>query len=96
MKATGIVRRLDELGRVVIPKELRRTFAINEGDPLEIFVEDGGIVFRPYRVGCIACDEMNELTEVNGIALCPACIQKFAVSQKTGAIQKGEIQDENG
>ena len=49
MKATGIVRRIDELGRVVIPKEIRRTLRIREGDPLEIFTErDGGIILRKY------------------------------------------------
>lgn len=49
MKATGIVRRIDDLGRVVVPKEIRRTLGIEEGDPLEIFVTDGGICFIPYR-----------------------------------------------
>lgn len=49
MKATGIVRRTDDLGRVVIPKEIRRTMNIHEGDPLEIFLEDGGVVFKKYN-----------------------------------------------
>ena len=49
MKATGIVRRVDDLGRIVIPKEIRRTLRIREGDPLEIYTEkDGGVVFRKY------------------------------------------------
>ena len=48
MKATGIVRRVDDLGRVVIPKEARRACNIREGDPLEIFLEDDGIVFKKY------------------------------------------------
>lgn len=48
MKATGIVRRIDDLGRVVIPKEIRRTLAIREGDPLEIYTTDGGVLFRKY------------------------------------------------
>lgn len=48
MKATGIVRRIDDLGRVVIPKEIRRTMNIREGDPLEIFLEDGRLVFQKY------------------------------------------------
>lgn len=48
MKATGIVRRIDELGRIVIPKEIRRTLCIKDGDPLELFTEDGFIVFRKY------------------------------------------------
>lgn len=49
MKATGIVRRVDDLGRVVIPKEIRRACSIREGDPLEIFLEDGAVVFRKYN-----------------------------------------------
>ncbi len=54
MKATGIVRRIDELGRVVIPKEIRRTQRIRRGDPLEIFTTgDGEVIFKNYRVGFI-------------------------------------------
>lgn len=49
MKATGIVRRIDDLGRVVIPKEIRRACNIREGDPLEIFLQDGAVVFRKYN-----------------------------------------------
>ena len=49
MKATGTVRRIDDLGRVVIPKEIRRACNIREGDPLEIFLQDGEIVFRKYN-----------------------------------------------
>lgn len=52
MKATGIIRRIDDLGRVVIPKEIRRTMNIREGEPLEIFLEDGGIVFKKYLPNC--------------------------------------------
>ena len=51
MKATGIVRRIDDLGRVVIPKEIRRTASIREGDPLEIFLQDGAVVFEKYNPG---------------------------------------------
>lgn len=49
MKATGIVRRIDDLGRVVIPKEIRRTLGIEEGDPLEIFVNGGQVVIQKYQ-----------------------------------------------
>ena len=48
MKATGIIRRVDDLGRVVIPKEIRRTLRIREGDPLEIYTEKDAVVFRKY------------------------------------------------
>ena len=60
MKATGIVRRVDDLGRIVIPKEIRRTLKIREGDPLEIYTEkDGGVIFRKYS-------PMGELQEFAG------------------------------
>lgn len=49
MKATGIVRRIDDLGRVVIPKEIRRSMGIREGDPLELFMDGDGVCFVPYR-----------------------------------------------
>jgi len=48
MKSTGIVRRIDDLGRVVVPKEIRRTLNVEEGDPLELFIEDGNIVWKKY------------------------------------------------
>lgn len=49
MRATGIIRRVDDLGRVVIPKEIRQNLRIREDDPLEIYLEDGGVLFKPYR-----------------------------------------------
>lgn len=52
MKATGTIRRVDDLGRVVIPKEIRRNCNIREGEPLEIFLEDGGVVFKKYLPNC--------------------------------------------
>ena len=56
MKTTGIVRRIDELGRIVIPKEIRRVFKIKEGDPMEIFTDrDGSIIIKPYRKSFEQC-----------------------------------------
>lgn len=66
MKGTGIIRRVDDLGRVVIPKDIRRTLQIHENDPLEIFVtEDGGVVFRPYQpsLATKVTDLASEITE---------------------------------
>ena len=56
MKSTGIVRKVDELGRIVLPVELRRTMDIAEKDPLEIYVDGNSIVLRKYRPSCIFCD----------------------------------------
>ena len=49
MRATGIIRRIDDLGRIVIPKEIRRTLRLREGDPMELFVEHDAVMFKPYR-----------------------------------------------
>ncbi|MCI1858769.1 MAG: AbrB/MazE/SpoVT family DNA-binding domain-containing protein [Sporolactobacillus sp.] len=64
MKSTGIVRKVDELGRVVIPIELRRTMKIKEGDPLEIFTEDDRIIFKKY-IPNMACQITNEVSPDN-------------------------------
>ena len=56
MKSTGIVRKVDELGRVVLPIELRRTLGIEEKDPLEIYMDGPSIVLRKYQVSCVFCD----------------------------------------
>lgn len=77
MRSTGIVRKVDELGRIVIPMELRRTKNINEGDPLEIYTEGNNIILRKYNPGCSCCGEVKELKEVSGIRLCKNCIEKF-------------------
>jgi AbrB family transcriptional regulator (stage V sporulation protein T) len=76
MKATGIVRRMDDLGRVVLPKEIRRTLRIREGDPLEIYTIDGGVCFKKYssisEFPQIAQDEADALTSGTslGIIIC--------------------------
>ncbi len=74
MKATGIVRRIDDLGRVVIPKEIRRTMRIREGDPLEIFTErNGEVIFKKYspigELGEFAADYAETLAKTSGIAV---------------------------
>lgn len=77
LKATGIVRRIDDLGRVVIPKEIRRTLRIREGDPLEIFVDrDGEVILKKYspigELGQFAQEYTNALYESVGHACCIA------------------------
>lgn len=63
MKVTGIVRRVDELGRIVIPKEIRRTSHIREGDPLEIYLYEDGIVLKPYEVCSTYKDQVKCLAD---------------------------------
>ena len=75
MKAKGIVRRIDDLGRVVIPKEIRRTMRIREGDPLEIFTnKDGEVIFKKYspigELGEFASQYAETLAKISGIAAC--------------------------
>ena len=77
MKATGIVRRIDDLGRVVIPKEIRRTLHIREGDPLEIFTDrEGGVIFKKYsplgELSAYAKDCCSALNTVSGMQ-CAVC-----------------------
>lgn len=57
MKSTGVVRKLDELGRIVLPIELRRTLDISVRDTLEIFVEDDKIILKKYHPACIFCND---------------------------------------
>ncbi|WP_312694481.1 AbrB/MazE/SpoVT family DNA-binding domain-containing protein [Caproiciproducens sp.] len=79
MKSTGIVRKVDELGRIVLPKELRITLNINEKDPLEIFVdEDGRIILKKYEPACIFCNSMNDVVSFKGHNVCRECMQKIA------------------
>lgn len=75
MKATGIVRRIDDLGRIVIPKEIRRTMRIREGDPLEIFTEnDGTVIFKKYspigELGEFAHQYAESLAKTTGLGCC--------------------------
>lgn len=78
MKATGIVRRIDDLGRVVIPKEIRRTMGVNEGDPLEIFVDGQQVILRKYSPGCYLCGDVDgESREFYGRQICTKCISEI-------------------
>lgn len=74
MKSTGIVRKVDELGRVVIPIELRRTLDIEEKDALEIYVDSDRIVLRKYEPACVFCGNADEVTNYKGKLVCKECI----------------------
>ena len=74
MKATGIVRKVDELGRVVIPIELRRVLEINVRDGLEIFVENDRIVLHKYEPACVFCGSADELINLKGKNVCKECL----------------------
>lgn len=78
IKSTGIVRRMDELGRVVIPMELRNQFKIVEKDPIEIFVDGSSIVLKKYEPNCIFCGSTKNLIEYNDKLVCNKCAEKIS------------------
>ena len=73
MKSTGIVRNIDELGRLVIPKEMRKKMGIGESSPVEIFVEDDRIIVTKYQDSCIFCGGGSELRNFKGKRICLDC-----------------------
>ena len=77
MKATGIVRRIDELGRVVLPIELRRTMNLEVRDPVEIFMEGESIVLRKYEAACLFCGGGHQLTTFRGKQICGDCLRQL-------------------
>ena len=75
MKSTGIVRKVDELGRIVLPIELRRLLDIAEKDPLEIYVDDESIILKKYAPACIFCGNAKDVVSYMGKRVCPDCIK---------------------
>jgi AbrB family transcriptional regulator, transcriptional pleiotropic regulator of transition state genes len=75
VKAIGMARKVDQLGRIVLPAELRRLFGIHEGDLVEIFVEEGRIVLAKVEAHCIFCGSTTELREFSGKLVCHACVE---------------------
>lgn len=78
MKSTGIVRRVDELGRIVLPIELRRTLDITERDSLEIYVDGSSIILKKYQPACIFCGNAKDVTTFKGRNICPACMEEIS------------------
>lgn len=77
MKSTGIVRRVDELGRVVIPIELRRTLEIAEKDALEIYVDGEQIILKKYQPACIFCGNAKDVENYKGKNICQSCMAEL-------------------
>ena len=78
MKATGIVRKVDELGRIVIPIELRNKLDIAIKDPIEIFVEGSSIILKKYEPNCIFCGNSKELSSYKDKLICSKCLAKLS------------------
>lgn len=77
MKSTGIVRKVDELGRIVIPKELRTTLNIEEKDSLEIYVDGEHIILKKYEPACIFCANAKDVQVYKGKNICPSCLNEL-------------------
>lgn len=77
MKATGIVRKVDELGRIVLPIELRRTLDINIKDPIEIYVDGDYILLKKYEPACIFCGNAKDVKVIHGKNVCSNCVTEM-------------------
>ncbi len=82
MKSTGIVRKVDELGRVVLPMELRRSLGIAIKDSLEIYVDGSSIILKKYEPACIFCNEADDVINYKGKIICRECLAKLAEEAK--------------
>ncbi|TYP57378.1 AbrB/MazE/SpoVT family DNA-binding domain-containing protein [Thermosediminibacter litoriperuensis] len=82
MKSTGVVRKVDELGRVVIPIELRRTLDISEKDALEIYVDTDKIILKKYQPGCIFCGSAENIIVFKGKNICQKCAGQIEQAKK--------------
>lgn len=82
MKATGIVRKIDDLGRIVLPIELRRTLGISDRDSLEIFVDDNNIVLKKYEPACIFCGSADNVIVYKDKTICAHCIDAMNEAKK--------------
>ena len=77
MKSTGIVRKVDELGRIVLPIELRRTLDIAEKDSLEIYMDGPAIILKKYQPACVFCDDTKDVVLFHGKNVCAKCLREL-------------------
>lgn len=77
MKSTGIVRNVDELGRIVIPKEMRTKMDISSSDPIEIYVEGNRIILEKYEQNCMFCQNSTDLFAFKGKKICADCLKEL-------------------
>ena len=77
MKSTGVVRKIDELGRVVLPISIRHNLDINERDSLEIFTDGDRIILQKYQPACIFCNNVDDVVFYNGKRICVECLEKI-------------------
>ncbi len=77
MKSTGIVRRVDDLGRIVLPRKLRKVLDINERDELEIFMQGNSIILQKHQPNCIFCGSSNGIESFKGKNICADCFKEL-------------------
>jgi transcriptional pleiotropic regulator of transition state genes len=77
MKSTGIVRKIDELGRIVLPIELRNSMGLSPKDTLEIFVDDEKIILKKYQPACIFCGSADDVVSFADKRVCKACLERL-------------------
>lgn len=77
MKSTGIVRKLDDLGRIVLPIELRRTLDLNIRDTVEILAEEDRIILKKYHPACIFCGDARDVVSFKGKLVCNTCLNEL-------------------
>ncbi len=77
MKSTGVVRKIDELGRLVLPSEIRQSMDIQTKDALEIFTEEGRIILQKYHPACIFCNNVDNIVYFNTKRICRECLNKL-------------------
>lgn len=77
MKSTGIIRKVDELGRVVIPIEIRNKLDIAEKDPIEIYVDGASVILKKFVPNCLFCGSSKKLVDYNGKLVCESCIKEL-------------------
>ena len=78
MLNSGVVRKIDALGRLVIPVELRKTMQWEIGSPVEFYVEDGTVVLKKYEPGCVFCGEASGITNYKGKNICTSCLKELS------------------
>ncbi|MGU3472351.1 AbrB/MazE/SpoVT family DNA-binding domain-containing protein [Paenibacillus sp. D51F] len=77
MKPAGVVRKVDQLGRIVLPKSLRKRYQMNEGDPVEILVQGDQIILERYRPRCVFCGSMEQVADFKERYLCSECMSQM-------------------
>ncbi len=77
MKSLGIVRKIDNLGRIVLPIELRHNLDIKEGDSLEFFTEENRIILKKYQPACLYCGNARDIVAFHGYNVCHSCIEQL-------------------